>query len=129
MIAIDTNVVLRLLVGDDAAQTSRAQDLIRNNDVLISLTVILETALVLRTRYGFANDQIAKALLAVGGLERVSIDSADSFRRALAGFAGGLDFADALHLAQARDPEGFATFDRKLARIGGRLTDVPIRLL
>jgi len=36
--------------------------------------------------------------------------------RALDWFKGGLDFADALHLASARNATQFATFDRKLAK-------------
>mgnify|MGYP003397326476 CR=1 FL=1 len=48
MLGIDTNVLVRLLVADDAAQTRRARALVaraveREESVLISLPVIIET--------------------------------------------------------------------------------------
>jgi predicted nucleic acid-binding protein len=38
-----------------------------------------------------------------------------------------MDFADALHLAAAQDCDGFATFDRKLARTAAALGAKPVR--
>jgi predicted nucleic-acid-binding protein len=58
MLGIDTNVVVRLVVADDAEQTRRARKLIeqaqsREEPVLVSLLVLLESEWVLRSRYGF----------------------------------------------------------------------------
>ena len=58
MLGIDTNVLVRLLVSDDPAQTRRARSLIEkaladDEPVLISTLVVLETEWVLRSRYGF----------------------------------------------------------------------------
>lgn len=47
MIAIDTNVLVRLLVADDPAQSSRARALLETQDVWIGPTVLLEAAWVL----------------------------------------------------------------------------------
>ena len=51
MIAVDTNVLVRFLVRDDAKQAGRAASLIRANAVWISKTVLLETECVLRSLY------------------------------------------------------------------------------
>lgn len=129
MLAIDTNVVLRLLIRDHPAQTAVAESLIRDFDVAVSNTVVLETAWVLRTRYGFTNATVVQALTALAGVPRVYLTDGDAFVTTLSGVEAGLDFADALHLAQARDLDGFATFDRKFAKVAARVTNVPIRRL
>ena len=35
MLAIDTNLIVRYLVGDDAAQALRAKRMINNNDLFV----------------------------------------------------------------------------------------------
>ena len=49
MHAVDTNVVVRLLVGDDDAQSKRAASLFRTESILISTSVALETEWALIT--------------------------------------------------------------------------------
>src|SRR5436853_6441618 len=56
MLGLDTNVLVRLLIEDDAAQTRRARKLVdtasaEEETVLVSLPVLLETEWVLRRRY------------------------------------------------------------------------------
>jgi predicted nucleic acid-binding protein len=43
MLAIDTSLMVRYLVGDDPGQAARARRLIDNNDVFVCTTVLLET--------------------------------------------------------------------------------------
>jgi predicted nucleic-acid-binding protein len=43
LVAVDTNVVVRLLVNDDAAQAGRARALFEREQVFVSPTVLLET--------------------------------------------------------------------------------------
>ena len=63
MLGIDTNVLVRLLMRDDAEQFARAQELIRRESdakrpVLISLLVMLETEWVLRSCYKLSKNDI-----------------------------------------------------------------------
>ena len=51
MIAVDTNVLVRLLTGDDPAQTQRSVELFAQESILIPKTVLLETEWVLRYSY------------------------------------------------------------------------------
>ncbi len=51
MLAVDTNIVLRYLVKDDAAQSARARDIVESAPIFVSLTVVLECEWVLRSLY------------------------------------------------------------------------------
>ena len=125
MIAVDTNVIVRLLVADDPAQSRRARALLEKEDVWIGPTVLLETAWVLDAVYGFTPAAIARALRAVLGLPNVATSSPTDIARALEAAERGMDVADAFHLALAPpEAEAFVTFDRKVTRRGAALRTV-----
>jgi len=124
MIAVDTNVLVRFLVRDDAGQAARAAKLIRSSEIWISKTVLLETEWVLRSLYDFTPQRLAGALRALAGLGEVFLEDAGAVANALNWFEQGLDLADALHLASAANAKQFATFDRKLARQAQQATKV-----
>jgi predicted nucleic-acid-binding protein len=126
MIALDTNVVIRFLTDDDAAQARRARRLIEGNEVLIPTTVLLEAEWVLRAGYGFAQGQIHKSFLDLLGLATLHSDAPDRVRQALDWYAAGLDFADALHLAFSQSADKFATFDDKLIKRASRIDGVTV---
>ena len=119
MIAIDTNVLVRLLVADDAAQALRARKLLERNDVVVAATVLLEAEWVLRSAYRFDRAQIEAAFRRFLGLPRVAPDCPAVVAQALDAYGAGLDFADALHLASTPDADSFFTFDRRLVRAAG----------
>lgn len=116
VIAVDTNVLVRLLTGDDPAQAERAAALFRSEQVLVPKTVLLETEWVLRYSYELAPAVILEAFRKLLGLPNVTAEDAPAVAEALVGYAGGMDFADALHLASARSAESFATFDARLTK-------------
>jgi predicted nucleic-acid-binding protein len=124
--AIDTNVVVRLLTGDDSRQSEKARVAIEAGDIRISTTVLLESEWVLRGAYGFAPDQIVAALAGIAGLPGVTIEEPAMLVLALEWLVAGLDFADALHLAKAEGCGVFLSFDRKLARKAAGLSAVPV---
>ena len=47
MVAVDTNVLVRLLTGDEPAQSARARAIFERETVLLAKTVILESEWVL----------------------------------------------------------------------------------
>ena len=117
MIALDTNVVVRLLVNDDAVQARRARTLLAaGHDVRLPVTVLLEVEWVLRSAYGYPAPQVMTFLRALLGLPGVSTDNIAAVAAAIAACEQGLDFADALHLALSGDAERFYTFDANLRR-------------
>lgn len=127
MLAIDTNIVVRILADDDRAQSAKARSLIAQEDVFVSSTVILETAWVLRSVYGYRDAEIAMALAAFAGLSRVTLEDPDALAQAIDWVGEGVEFADALHLAKARDQDGFVTFDKPLVKAAARIGALKVR--
>lgn len=121
MDAIDTNIVVRFLADDEPIQSARARAIVSGSHVFLPTTVILETEWVLRYAYGMTANQVADRLSAFAGLPTVHLEDPSAVEQALAGLARGLDFADALHLATARDSDALLTFDRRFAARARRL--------
>jgi predicted nucleic-acid-binding protein len=115
-VAVDTNVVVRLLTADDAEQAERAKALFERETIRLPKTVILETEWVLRRLYRFPRSRVARALTALVALPNVRCEDEAAVLDALEWAAGGLDFADALHLASAGPAQEFATFDAELVK-------------
>jgi predicted nucleic acid-binding protein len=116
MLAIDTNIVVRFLTRDHPTQSARAKSLIDAQPVFVALTVFLEAEWVLRSAYGFEASQVVQALRAFAGLPNVTAQDEAVLARALAWAESGMDFADALHLAQAGECDAFASFDARLVQ-------------
>ena len=129
MRAIDTNVVVRMLVDDNRRQASAARELIAAHDVFVPITVVLETEWVMRSGYAFAPAQIAAGLRRLGGLRGVTVEQPVEVAQALEWLEQGMDFADALHLARTTRCEAFVTFDRKFAKRAQALGAPPVEVL
>lgn len=129
MRAIDTNIVLRLLFHDDAEQGSLADDLIGNEDVLVSTCVLLEASWVMRSVYNVAERDAAVALLAFVRLPHVFTTS-PHVEAALDWVGQGMQLDDALIYADAHASSEFVTFDVRLAKLAARFdAEPPVRLL
>ncbi len=128
MLAIDTNLVVRYLTGDDSAQAAQAREVIDAHPVFVSTTVLLETEWVLRSVFAYDGPLIARRLRAFAGLPTVTVEDAAGAAQALDWSEGGMDFADALHLGKAAGCTAFITFDRRLVRAAEALSAVPVRL-
>lgn len=113
MRAIDTNVLVRYLTGDEPEQAARARNAVDAGDVFVATTVLLESEWVLRSVYGFGGGEVAAALRAFSGLPGVSVENPALLIDALDRAAKGMDFADALHLGAAAHCETMLTFDRR----------------
>lgn len=121
MIAVDTNVVDRLLVGDDPEQARRARLLFEQAPIWIGVTVLLELEWVLRIAYNFSAAAIHGAFETLLGLPQVTVGEPTVVVPALLCYGRGMDFSDALHLAAAGHGEGFASFDKALKPSANRI--------
>jgi len=126
--ALDSNIVLRLLLDDDPAQTPIVEKLVRS-PCWISLTVLLEVAWVLGSRYRMTRGDIAAVLRGLDTYEAVEIEGRRAALWAIDRYEQGGDIADLLHVAAARDAQSFVTFDRTMARASGANPPVPIETL
>ena len=117
MRAVDTNIIVRYLTGDNLGQAANARAAIDAGHVFVSTTVLLECEWVLRSAYGFAGREVAAALRAFAGLPNVSVESPVLLAEALARAENGMDFADGLHLSAAARCEAMLTFDRQFIEL------------
>lgn len=117
MIALDTNILVRVLTRDDPAQAALAADLMRSGDLFVCKTVLLELEWVLRFAYGFDRAAIHDAVVRLLGLATLQVEDENAVAEALRAYEAGMDFADALHLSSsALTVTEFATFDQGLAK-------------
>lgn len=122
MIALDTNVLVRVLVEDDPDQSSRAQRLVeeavtRGEDVFIGDIVLCEFVWVLQRAYQLRRPEIVEALRTLRGLRHIVFDSTARIDAAIDRYAQGRgDLADQLILSHATEAGAAAlhTFDRLL---------------
>ena len=116
MIAVDTNVLVRLLTGDDPKQAAAAKALFASETIWIAKTVLLETGWVLRSLYGFEERAIYDACSKLLGLKNVQIEDEPSVSAALALTTHGIELADALHVTSKPSGTGFVSFDQVFVR-------------
>ena len=130
MVGIDTNVVVRLVVADDAEQTRRARKLVdqalaRDEAVLVSLLVLLESEWVLRSRYGFSREILLAVFRALLQARELSFEDEPALEEALFRWKdSACEFSDCLITAHNRriGCRATATFDFKAARLPGTET-------
>ena len=122
MIAVDTNVVVRLLTRDDEQQFQKAASLFASQPIFIPETVILETEWVLRFAYRFESAAICDAFTKLLGLANVKTARPAIVAQAIDLARQGLNFADALHLASSQDCTRLATFDTAFIKRAKGLT-------
>src|SRR5580658_11155729 len=116
MTAVDTNVLVRLLTGDDVGQAAAAKSLFATGHIWIAKTVLLETWWVLRSYYGLDQSAIRDAFVKLLGLNNVQSEDDASVATALQFTTQGIEFADALHLSSRPRGAAFASFDRSFVR-------------
>lgn len=120
MIAVDTNVLVRLLTGDEPTQATAARSLFASGPIWIAKTVLLETGWVLRSLYGFEERAICDAFTKLLGLKHVHAEDESAVAAALALTAHGIEFADAMHLMSRPPGASFASFDRSFVQRASR---------
>jgi predicted nucleic-acid-binding protein len=122
MRAVDTNVLVRLVTGDDPEQTAAAEGFVESG-AWVSHLVMAEMAWVLGTVYGLSAAAVAQAIEILLNHDHLTVQDADVVAAALETYRrhARVDFFDHLLLQVARKaghlPVG--TFDRQSAKLGG----------
>jgi predicted nucleic-acid-binding protein len=125
MIAVDTNVVVRLIMADDETQLAAAKARLPEG-LFISHGVLMEVEWVLRSSYRLQRDEINRLLGALLDMDEIRIPKLPFVLWALDLHGGGADLADMLHLIAATGCSSFATFDKGL--VEATKTDKPIEI-
>ena len=122
MRAVDTNVLVRLIARDDAAQTAIAENLIAGG-VWVPVVALAEAIWVVGSIYEFSNSELARAVEMVLNHPDITLQDFEIVAAALELFRikPSLGFSDCLVLQTARRAGHLplATFDKALARNEG----------
>jgi predicted nucleic-acid-binding protein len=122
MRAVDTNVLVRLITGDDARQAASAEEFIRNG-AWVSVLALAETMWVLAAVYDRTSSGIVAAIEMLLDHQNLTVQDSDVVAEALHLFRSrpSLGFSDCLILELARKaghmPLG--TLDRSLGKVEG----------
>jgi predicted nucleic-acid-binding protein len=124
VIGIDTNVLVRFLVGDDPEQEARAARLIeeaasRDERLFVSQLVVCELVWVLGYAYDQPRGAIASGLTELLRARQLTFEDSEQIRSALDRYATGAgDLADWLiwERSKAAGCKSVVTFDARLLR-------------
>lgn len=127
MIALDTNVLVRLLTRDDEKQAAKAQALFEQHSsedgaFFVSDVVLAELAWTLGGAYGFDRQAIAIAFKALSDNATVGFESREALRASLSLFENAkVGFADCLIAVKAQSAgcDSLATFDKAMRSLPG----------
>lgn len=122
MRAIDTNVLVRLITGDNAAQARQAASFVENG-VWVSVLALAEAFWVLRSVYRLDAAGLAATVEMLLNHKDLTLQDADVVEAALELFRArpALGFSDCLllHIARRAGHLPLGTFDRALGKIEG----------
>jgi len=122
MRALDTNVLVRLIVQDDSRQAAAAESFI-GQGAWVSVLALAETTWVLSSVYDLGSNQLATAIEMLLNHSNLVLQEEEAVARSLELFRArpALGFSDCLMVELARKaghlPLG--TFDRDLAKVDG----------
>ena len=122
MRAVDTNLLVRLIARDDAAQAAAAEAFVAPG-AWVPQIALVEAIWVLGSIYGMKPQQIAAAVEMLLSHKDLTLQDADAVTAALSHFRKrpALGFSDCLVLEASRKaghlPLG--TFDRRLGKLEG----------
>ena len=132
MIGLDTNVLARYYIDDEADIEAQKQQTIAKNliesgkKLMVCKTVLLEFEWVMRGFYQFSSADTQQVFQHLLSLPNIEIEDKNLFERAVSCLSEGIDFADALHHASYNQCESMVTFDdKKFARRLNRLALMP----
>ena len=127
MIGLDTNVLTRLFVDDDAMQAAAARRFVAarctsENPAFVDRVALCEMVWVLTRAHGYDRGDIVSVIEQLLASQDMILENHEAVRAALRSFAiRGIDFADALigEVNRTHGCETTATVDRKAAKIEG----------
>ena len=125
MIALNTNLLVRLLTNDDPRQAAKVEAWLRDNatpktPAYFDHVVLCELGWVLERSYGYDRAEVHAALAALLEQDHLKVESPGLVRQALMMYANGpADFSDYLLAvrAQAAGYSPVLTLDKKAAKI------------
>lgn len=117
-IAIDTNILVRIIALDDPPRVEKAMKLIEEfgpRDIFVCHGVLIETYYVLTKRYEFSKEKVLNLFEDILKIEQFSFEYEIPIRLAIKKCLKGFSFNDALfgEIGDARNLKTY-TFDKDL---------------
>lgn len=129
MIALDTNILVRLFTQDDEVQFKKALKMLERKgaEFFVCDVVLVETDWVLRSLYEWTGREVADAFSGLTTIPNLRIEGESRLRSALGALRDGADLADELIVRISRDSgaEILATFDKEIVRRHKPFADSP----
>jgi predicted nucleic-acid-binding protein len=127
VIALDTNVLVRLVTRDDETQARRAKAALdthadEDGGLFVADIVLVELCWTLAKSYGLARIDIARTVRALLDNASITLESPLAVRDALARFeTGSADFPDCLIVAKATGVgcSRILSFDQRMGSLPG----------
>ncbi len=123
MIGLDTNILARYYIEDEADKEAKEQRLVAKKliesgkKLMVCKTVLLEFEWVMRGFYQFSPTDIQQVFQHLLSLSNVDVEDKKLVEIAMTSLSEGIDFADAIHHASYNQCDSMATFDdKKFAR-------------
>ncbi|MCI8375475.1 MAG: type II toxin-antitoxin system VapC family toxin [Lachnospiraceae bacterium] len=120
MVMLDTNMILRYLLNDNEEMALKAENVIKKEQVYVTIEIIAEVVYVLKGVYSVEREEIKESLLAF--LKEVVAVEEDVLKIGIETYAKHtLDFPDCILYAYHR-VKGYEikTFDKKLLKLLNR---------
>lgn len=98
-IAVDTNIILRIITADDERYLAKARALVKRygaDDIFVSYAVMVEVHYVLVKLYHYSKEEMIEAFEDLMRVEQFYFEHEPAIRLALAKYRNGLSFADSL---------------------------------
>jgi predicted nucleic-acid-binding protein len=120
MTALDTNVLVRYLTQDDAAQFRTVMQMLERPRAMFFVCdlVLIEADWVLRSLYDWSGAEVADAFARLTTIHNLVFENETRLRSSLKALRDGADLADELIVrsCQDRESKAFVTFDREIIR-------------
>jgi predicted nucleic-acid-binding protein len=115
---VDTNIILRFLLDDNQAMSSRAADIIIHNEIFLLEEVLAEVVYVLEKVYKLSKIDLVNIIQEFISYTNIIVDNKDVIDLALNTYKqNNLDFVDCILYSYSKCRNAtIYTFDRKLEK-------------
>jgi predicted nucleic-acid-binding protein len=128
MKAVDTNILVRLILNDDIEQLRRIKELIvsthhAGQQLFVPQVVVQELIWVLQNNLGIPKQKVVRAIDGILSLSVWDVEHAGRIGRAIQIYEEhDVDFTDAClaAISYEKNIEGVLSFDRDMGKIGAR---------
>lgn len=118
MIIVDTNVILRYLLQDNEELSSKAIEIIDNNEIFIPTEVIVEVSYVLKKVYNVEKDKIFETIKLLLDMQNIKFKNKKTIEVAFKIYSEkNLDIVDCILYAYNKvEKFEIKSFDKKLCK-------------